>query len=107
MLTGSFDSNFHESGAFDVFVPPTAPHGYLDRIHVRESARRTGIGRALVTAYVEEAAAYGCTFIGGSVDLSSEATDRRAFFERLGFAVRDHDNFGARPSEILSTPTDR
>lgn len=101
MLTGSFDSDFFESGAFDSFELLPAPHALLDRVHVRASARGAGIGRALIQHYATEAAARRCTFIGGSLDLSSDPTGRRAFFERLGFSVRDLDNFGAPLSQLL------
>jgi len=103
VLTGSFDSNFFESGAFDSFDPPAAPHAFLDRVHVHESARGVGVGRALVTAYAREAAERACTFIGGQLDLSSDSSARRAFFEQLGFSIRDLDNFGATPAYVLST----
>lgn len=102
VLTGSFDSDFEESGAFASFDLPPAPHAFLDRVHVHESARDAGVGRALIEAYASEAAARGCTFLGGQIDLSSDSTARRAFFERLGFSIRDLDNFGAQPSQILS-----
>lgn len=107
VLTGSFDSDLAESGAFDSFELPPAPHAFLERIHVRESARGVGIGRALIEMYVNEASARGCSFIGGSIDLSSEPTARKAFFEGLGFAVRDFDNFGAHPTDVLSTIANR
>lgn len=102
VLTGSFDSDFHESGAFDSFDLPPAPHAYLDRVHVHETARGAGVGRALIETYVAEATAHGCGFVGGQVDLSSDPVRRRAFFERLGFTIRDHDNFGARLDQILT-----
>jgi GNAT superfamily N-acetyltransferase len=102
MLTGSFDSDFFEGGAFDSFDLRTAPHAFLDRVHVHESARGAGVGRALIVTYAVEAVARGCTFIGGSVDLSSDPTARRTFFTRMGFSIRDLDNFGAQPSQILS-----
>ncbi len=101
MLTGSFDSDFHESEAFDSFHLPPAPHAFLDRLHVRASNRGEGIGRALMRHYIAEAAARRCTFIGGSLDVSSDPTSRRAFFERLGLPVRGFDNFGAPVSELL------
>jgi GNAT superfamily N-acetyltransferase len=102
VLTGSFDSNFFESGAFDSFDLPTAPHAFLDRVHVHESARGQGAGRALVEEYVRHASGYGCSFVGGQIDLSTESTSRRAFFENLGFTIRDLDNFGATPEQVLS-----
>jgi GNAT superfamily N-acetyltransferase len=102
VLTGSFDSNFFESGAFDSFDLPPAPHAFLDRVHVHESARGRGAGRALVEEYARQATVHGCSFIGGQIDLSSNSTARRAFFENLGFTIREIDNFGATPEHILS-----
>jgi len=52
--------------------------------------------------YASEAAARGCTFIGGQIDLSSESTGRRDFFVRCGFDIRDLDNFGATPACVLA-----
>jgi GNAT superfamily N-acetyltransferase len=101
VLSGSFDSDFGEGGAFDSFDLPPAPHAFLDRVHVHESARGVGVGQALIEKYAAQAVNRGCTFIGGSVDMPSDAAGRRAFFERIGFSVRDFDNFGARPSEIV------
>lgn len=100
VLTGSFDSDFRESLAFDSFDPPPAPHAYLDRIHVHENARGQGFGQELVHAYASLAADRGCTFIGGQIDLSSDSTLRRRFFENLGFIIRTYDNFGARPQDV-------
>lgn len=100
VLTGSFDSDFFGSGAFDDFELPSAPHGYLDRIHVTSLFRNEGAGRALVETYVAQASAAGCTFIGDSVDLSSESSARRAFFESCGFTIRGLDNFGATKAEL-------
>lgn len=77
MLTGSFDSDFRLGGAFDSFELPLAPHAFLYSIHVNRSARRAGVGRALLRKYAEEASARGCGFIGGSVDLSNEPTSRK------------------------------
>lgn len=107
VLTGSFDSDFFESGAFDDFELPPAPHGFLDRIHVTSLFRGEGAGRALVNAYVTHAAAAGCSFIGGSVDLSSETSGRRAFIESCGFTIRGWDNFGANVADLTGAPTNR
>lgn len=105
MLSGSFDSDLSQSGAFDSFELPPRPHAFLSRVHVHEQVRGMGIGRALVEAYADEALARGCSFIGGSIDLSSDSTDRRAFFERLGFTIREYDNFGAPLPDILTGNT--
>lgn len=107
VLTGSFHSDLAQSGAFDSFELPPAPHAFLARIYVRRSARCLGTGRALTGAYATEASERGCTFIGGSLDLASEPRARRAFFERLGFTIRDPDNFGARPADVLATSANR
>ena len=101
MLSGSFTSTFSGNRAFDSFELPPSPHAFLDRIHVHESERGRGVGTSLVRAYAEEASARGCTFIGGSIDLSSDSSARRAFFERLGFQVRGYDNFGATVNVVL------
>lgn len=100
VLTGSYDSDLSQGGGFDSFDLPPAPHAFLVRIHVHETVRGGGVGRRLIDSYVREAVARRCTFVGGQLDLSSDATARRAFFEGLGFEVRDLDNFGALPSQL-------
>lgn len=107
VLTGSFDSDFTEGGNFDSFELPPAPHAFLERIHVRESARGVGIGRALIEIYANEASTRGCSFIGGSVDVSSDPTVRKAFFKGLGFTVHGVDNFGAHPTDVLVASANR
>ncbi len=102
MLGGTFDADLAATGVFDAFELPPAPHAFLDRIHVREPVRGQGVGRALVEAYAIEALERECTFVGGSIELSSEPTARRAFFDRLGFTIREHDNFGACPADVLA-----
>lgn len=103
VLTGSFDSDFSSGNSFDSFELPPAPHAFLERIHVRESGRYAGVGRALIKAYADAAFASQCTFIGGSLDLSSDPAARTAFFTGLGFEVRALDNFGASPTDVLRT----
>jgi GNAT superfamily N-acetyltransferase len=107
VLTGSFGTDLAASGAFDSFELPPRPHAFLTRIHVRAPARRSGIGRALIRAYAVEASERGCTFIGGSIDLSSESIARRSFFEQLGFSIRALDNFGAGTSDVLTAVAQR
>lgn len=105
MLSGSFTSAFTGNRAFESFTLPPSPHAFLERIHVSESERGRGVGTSLVRAYAEEASGRGCTFIGGSIDLSSDSSARRAFFEELGFEIRAHDNFGATVDTILAATT--
>lgn len=102
-LSGSFDADFRGERAFDSFELPTPPHAFLERVHVHPRARNRGVGRALIEEYAAAAVRRGCTFIGGSIDLSSEPTLRRIFFENLGFVVEGHDNFGVQPTDILAT----
>ncbi|MAP64602.1 MAG: hypothetical protein CMH34_12875 [Microbacterium sp.] len=82
------------------FRPPAPPHAFLACVHVRDAVRGRGVGRRLVEAYAATAHEHGCIFIGGSLALSSDSMGRRAFFEELGFGIRQHDNFGARPVEV-------
>jgi GNAT superfamily N-acetyltransferase len=101
MLSGGFDSDLAQGGGFDSFDLPPPPQALLDRIHVHENFRRTGVGTLLLRTYVEEATRRRCTFVGGQLDLSSDPTQRRRYFESRGFSVRNLDNFGARPDELL------
>lgn len=101
MLSGGFDSDLVQGGGFDSFDLPTPPQAFLDRMHVHEDFRGMGVGTLLLRTYVEEAVRRGCTFVGGQLDLSSDSTQRRRYFEGRGFSVRDLDNFGARPHELL------
>jgi GNAT superfamily N-acetyltransferase len=100
LLDGSFNLDLADGDAFGAFDLPPEPHAFLTRIQVRRPAR-DGVGRALIEAYANAASARGCTFIGGSIDLSSDPTGRIAFFEAVGFTIRQRDNFGARPHDIL------
>ncbi|MGO8609322.1 hypothetical protein ACC848_40885, partial [Rhizobium johnstonii] len=38
------------------------------------------IGRPLVSSYIDEAQSHGCTFVGGTLDYSSDPTGRRHCF---------------------------
>lgn len=105
VLTGSFDSDFTGKSAFDAFELPRPPHAFLDRIHVRDSVRSRGVGPALLEAYASEVSDRGCSFIGGSIDLSTDPRPRRRFFVRAGFTIRAHDNFGASPIDVINATT--
>ena len=101
MLSGGFDSDLAQGGGFDSFDLPPPPQAFLDRMHVQEDFRGTGVGTLLLRAYVEEAMRRHCTFVGGQLDLSSDPAQRRGYFKARGFSVRDLDNFGARPDELI------
>ena len=107
VLTGSFDSDLSGIAEFDSFHPPPGPHAFLDRVHVRNSSRGVGVGSSLTESFAHEAAARGCSFIGGSIDLSSDPRKRRAFFTRLGFSINASDRFGAQPTGVFVAPEDR
>lgn len=102
VLTGSFDTDLSQSGAFAGFELPAAPHAFLARVHVRDEARGGGVGLALAEEYAATVIEYRSSFIGGSLDLSTDPRVRRAFFEGLGFDIRRHDNFGAYPEDVLA-----
>jgi ribosomal protein S18 acetylase RimI-like enzyme len=58
---------------------------WLEDLYVDESARGTGLGRALVEAAVERAAARGCRRI--ELDVNEQNTAALAFYESLGFTT--------------------
>jgi GNAT superfamily N-acetyltransferase len=70
VLLGGFDSDFNDNYAFFGFDLPPEPHAFLSQLHVLRTARRSAVGRALIDTYVTEARHRGCTFVGGSLDLS-------------------------------------
>jgi GNAT superfamily N-acetyltransferase len=107
VLTGSFDLDLTGIEDFDSFDLPPGPHAFLDRVHVRDSSRGLGVGSVLTDRFAREAAERDCSFIGGSIDRSSDPTTRRVFFERLGFSINESDRFGAHPSDVLAAIADR
>ena len=56
---------------------------WLEDLYVREGARRTGLGRALVEAAVERARERGCKRI--ELDVNEENVPARALYEACGF----------------------
>jgi ribosomal protein S18 acetylase RimI-like enzyme len=58
---------------------------WLEDLYVDESARGTGLGRALVEAAVERAAARGCRRM--ELDVNEQNTAALAFYEQLGFTT--------------------
>lgn len=58
---------------------------WLEDLYVDESARGTGLGRALVNAAFERARARGCRRI--ELDVNESNADAIAFYEALGFTT--------------------
>jgi ribosomal protein S18 acetylase RimI-like enzyme len=58
---------------------------WLEDLYVEDEARGSGLGRALVTAAVERAAARGCRRV--ELDVNEANTAALAFYERLGFTT--------------------
>ena len=58
---------------------------WLEDLYVDESARGTGLGRALVNAAVERAAARGCRRM--ELDVNEQNTAALAFYEQVGFTT--------------------
>jgi ribosomal protein S18 acetylase RimI-like enzyme len=59
---------------------------WLEDLFVDESARGTGLGRALVNAGLERAKERGCRRI--ELDVNETNTDAIAFYEALGFTTK-------------------
>jgi ribosomal protein S18 acetylase RimI-like enzyme len=68
--------------------------GWLYSVAVRASARRGGLGTALVRHAEQALLALGCGKINLQVRTSNEAVVR--FYERLGYAVEDRVSLGWR-----------
>ncbi|MGH2712541.1 MAG: GNAT family N-acetyltransferase [Thermoleophilaceae bacterium] len=58
---------------------------WLEDLYVEDDARGAGLGRALVTAAVERAAARGCRRM--ELDVNETNTAAIAFYESLGFTT--------------------
>ena len=56
---------------------------WLEDLYVREEARRTGLGRALVDAAVERARERGCKRV--ELDVNEDNAPARALYEACGF----------------------
>lgn len=107
VLTGSFDADLSELDEFNDLSVPPGRHAFLERLHVDDSARGLGVGCDLLSFYADEAELRGCTFIGGSIDLSSDPADRKAFFRSRGFSINSRDRFGAYPSDVVPKGANR
>lgn len=74
-----------------VFSIPTGLRAYIEDVVVDESARGTGVGKALTNAAVNEARARGVR----SIDLTSRPSREaaNALYQKLGFERRDTNVF--------------
>ena len=75
-----------------------SPEGDLLRIAVRPSARRRGVGRALIEAFLAYLKAKGCTVC--FLDVREHNAPAQALYESYGFTPFDHrKNYYHLPTE--------
>jgi ribosomal protein S18 acetylase RimI-like enzyme len=86
-LLGAPDSESAPAGVcqlrYRLSVWTGADDCWLEDLYVNDGARGTGLGRALVTAAAERAAARGCRRM--ELDVNEQNTAALAFYEQLGF----------------------
>jgi GNAT superfamily N-acetyltransferase len=86
-LLGAPDGSGDAAGVCQVrfrwSVWKSAEDCWLEDLFVREDARRTGLGRALVEAAVERARERGCRRI--ELDVNEDNAPARALYEACGF----------------------
>ena len=86
-LLGAADGSSGPSGVcqlrFRWSVWKSAEDCWLEDLYVQESARRSGLGRALVEAAVERARKRGCKRI--ELDVNEDNAAARALYEACGF----------------------
>ena len=75
----------YESENYRWFEDRGVRHQYIDRIVVGESARGTGVGRAMYESVFERARERGATEVTAEVNLDPPNPRSMAFHERLGF----------------------
>jgi ribosomal protein S18 acetylase RimI-like enzyme len=63
----------------------SAPDCWLEDVYVRERARRTGLGSALVEAAIDSAAARGCRRM--ELDVNEDNEGALELYRRLGFTT--------------------
>lgn len=89
-----------ENGVFLGYAGMHTPCGdcYVDNIAVEPSARRRGVGEALVRGLIEHARAIGGAFI--SLEVRPSNTAARRLYEKLGFSLAGRrKNFYMHPTE--------
>ena len=83
------------------------PGVYLSDLYVDEAQRGAGLGIALLRAVLAREAHEDCGFILLEVDRMNASA--RAFYERIGFVLKDHDDSfilaGTALDRLRSTPT--
>lgn len=80
-VVGHFQSEFNERFPVD-YGPGQA---WIGELYVADGHRREGIGSALIGSFVAEAITHGCRYVACILDLSTDPTERFAFFLSLGF----------------------
>lgn len=84
---GTLEGHYPGPGA-----PVPAPHGYLQAVVVDPDHQRSGVGRALVSAFVAAAARSGVGWVFAVPDEGQGVEERVAFFAACGLApVPDPD----------------
>ncbi|MFD6094720.1 GNAT family N-acetyltransferase [Nocardiopsis flavescens] len=93
-IEGETDSNYAGPGT-DPAHPE--PHGNGLYLVVNASARRKGVGRALIRAFAQACSDAGCTWMFILPDENNGVEGRLAFFKTLGFVdlAPDDDDYGA------------
>ena len=86
-ILGAVDDGAEPAGVCQVrfrwSVWKSAEDCWLEDLYVREEARRTGLGRALVDAALERARERGCRRI--ELDVNEDNAAARALYEACGF----------------------
>jgi ribosomal protein S18 acetylase RimI-like enzyme len=79
---------------FRLSVWKAAPDAWLEDLFVRESARRAGVGDALVSLAIERAGERGCKRI--ELDTNEDNAAALALYERHGFSPRSKNGGDGR-----------
>jgi len=79
---------------FRLSVWKAAPDAWLEDLFVRESARRSGVGDALVSLAIERAGERGCKRI--ELDTNEDNAAALALYERHGFSPRSKNGGDGR-----------
>ncbi len=95
-LLGAADADSPPAGVlqlrFRFSVWKAAPDAWIEDVYVAQSARRAGVGDALVTRAIERAAERGARRV--ELDCNEENGGALALYERHGFSARSKGSAG-------------